>query len=185
MRRGFTIIELLAASALAALLTLAGFRVIASINRSNAAMAKQESIAPDTAVIIELLRRDLVHARYIKAARNTLSLAGHGGVSPADYSATHLPALIVYRVQRVGSRPWLVREQGSLVPGRPRAPWMELVWPGVATLEFQSLAPAETSAVAGIGIDRPPGFAAAPSRVRLVIRQPSGEPLLDEVIFTQ
>ncbi len=185
MRRGFTIIELLAASALAALLTLAGFRVIASINRSNAVMAKQESAAPDTAAVVELLRHDLLHARYIKTARNSLSLAGHGGVSPADYSPTHLPALIVYRVQRVGNHSWLVREQGSLVPGRPRAPWTELVWPGAATLDFQSLAPAETIAVAGIGIDRSPGFKAASSRARLVVRKPSGEPLLDEVIFTQ
>ncbi len=185
MRQGFTIIELLAASALAALLTLAGFRVIASINRSNAEMAKQESAAPDTAAVVELLRSDLVHARYIRTARNTLSLAGHGGLNPVDHSATHLPALIVYRVQRVGSRLWLVREQASLVRGRPRAPWRELVWPGVSMLEFQSLAPAEPIAVAGIGIDRPPGFTAAPPRVRIIVRKPSGEPLLDEVIFSQ
>lgn len=130
-RRGFTFVEVLATTALVGLLMLVGLRVIASLGRTRAEMARREAGPADASRAIEMIRRDLANARYVKADENRLSLAGYCGLETADFAPNHRPAAVVYSLQSAGGKRWLIREQTDLdEPGRP-GPWKELVFPDV------------------------------------------------------
>jgi hypothetical protein len=131
-RTAFTLVELLAATALAALLLAAGFGVIGSLGRTRAALARQNAARSYAAEAVDLLRWDLANARYMKATPDELTLTGYGGLDPETVAPRHRPVTVRYRVAAAGGRTWLVRDQTDLDVATNRNRSTALVCSGVA-----------------------------------------------------
>ncbi len=121
--RGFTLLELLMATALAAMLMVGVLAVVASIASPahEAAQTRGQGVrgigqvvsdAPPVDAWVALLREDLAHARSVKAQPDgSLVLAGYTGLAGAGRERSHRPAVVTYSVKRIEGRDWLVRRQ--------------------------------------------------------------------------
>jgi hypothetical protein len=143
MRRAFTILEMLAATALTALLMLAVFQVIGSIGRTRAALARQPETGFWRADLLDMLRRDLSNATAVRYEAGGVTLTGHGALNPATLAPTDEPVTVTYGIATIAGRSWLYRLQTPRA-GVARRPWRELVCADVT--EF-SVRPAATAAL--------------------------------------
>ena len=212
MRRGFTLIEILATTALAALLLLAGFRAIASLGRARAALAAQEARRTYAPEVVDLLRLDLSNARYMKARAGELTLTGYCGLDATTLEPTHRPATVRYHLARAGGRSWLLREQTDLDVSTNRNRWSTLVCPGVAAFDVTAK-PADNGPGTGgradpsqrdatpyrasrgdrtgwegpeVGLDRPFDQEDVPNRVRVTLQpEPPAAVAIDQWVYTR
>src|SRR2546421_455248 len=100
-RAGFTLMELLAANVLAALLMVAVFGVLGSLGRSEAATAAIDRARTDAAereAMVRLVERDLVNATRIKVSDDRVLIRGHGSLGRSTLAASDLPVTVEYRV---------------------------------------------------------------------------------------
>ncbi len=188
MKAGFTLIETLATTALAALLMLAGLKVIESVGRSRAALVRDdEAISP--AHLLEVLRRDLANSRFMKLDGAGLALTGYGSLDRGTLSPTHRRAQVVYAVKRAAGRSLLVREQRDLDGRTNRDRWSELVCRGVKRFAVEPVpSPAENGSATDArdddvdadergrgasapdrGLEQPSGAVPVPGRVRIIL----------------
>lgn len=206
----FTLVEALATMALASLLVLAGFRVIASVGRGRAAMIERDPVAGHAAAagVLELVRWDLSNARFVRAGEDELSLYGYNAFDAQTLAPVHRPVRVVYRIRRAGGRGWLVREQTNLDVSNNRNRWTQLVCPDVSTLQLHRVPspdprrggsartaplqsdPGDVANTGGgwegaeIGLTRPRWHEPLPERVRLVVRAAEGAKLsIDQVVY--
>jgi len=148
MRRGFTLVELLAATALSAVLMLAVLQVIGSLGRSRAPRAGQAM--PADADLVELLRHDLAQSTEIRYATSAFTLIGCADIAPGERVASHQPVTVTYSLMPLQGRSWLVRRQTARNTRSMDAPSIELVWPDVTGLEVRpSGTPVVATATAG------------------------------------
>lgn len=214
MRRGFTLIEILATTALAALLLLAGFKVIASFGRARTTLARQEAARSYVPEVADLLRLDLANARYMKARPNELTLTGYCGLDPDTLDPNHRPVTVRYHLAGTGGGGGrLVREQTDLDVPTNRNRWSALVCSGVTGFEVRAVKgerdgpvgrsadPRDDAPPAGvritrayrtgwdgpeIGLDQPFGQDDVPDRVRLtVLLRPPAAAVTDQWIYTR
>jgi prepilin-type N-terminal cleavage/methylation domain-containing protein len=139
--RGFTLVEMLVAVTISAVLIGGVLTVTAALSRDRRRMEARQSGAQSPAVA-EIVRRDLVGGIALigSPAPNGVELIAFGGVSPKTLAPTQRLVRIAYRLTRGGL---LIREQSYLDdPIRPDR-WSELVATGVKRLE---LAPISTDA---------------------------------------
>lgn len=127
MRRAFTTVELLAATALTAVLMVAVLHVIGSIGRNRAALMRQQGPDPAHAAVLDALRWDLTHARSARFAPGRLTLSGYGAADRDTLAPRHLPATVVYEAVTVAGRRWLVRRQAPRDALAGRGEWSELL----------------------------------------------------------
>ena len=132
MRRAFTILELLAATALAALLMLAVLHVIGSVGRTRAAMARWPETGMWRADLLDTLRRDLTGSTGIRYDPAGVTLTGHAAVDRDTLATSDEPVTVVYAVETIAGRSWLCRRQSSRAANGQRA-WKELLAPDVTT----------------------------------------------------
>lgn len=131
---GFTLVEMLLATALTAVLLVAVLRATVSIARTHRAISEK---AGDTARQIyggeawmvggrararaslhELVRDDLIHATQVRRTQRGVVIVGYTMLDPATRERTHMPCRVEYRVvrgEKPGDTPWLVRDQVLLV----------------------------------------------------------------------
>lgn len=128
----FTLIEMLVATLVAAVLIGSVLFMVAGIGRDRRTLTADED-RPRPERIVELLRRDLANATYLTSGLDgrTVTLLGHGGIDPNSLVPTGRLTRIIYRVtsDRQGSR--LYREQEYVDDPRGRQRWTELVATGV------------------------------------------------------
>src|SRR5260221_9614580 len=132
MRRAFTILELLAATALTALLMLAVFHVVATLGASRAALARQPDTGAVRADLLDTVRRDLAGATQVSFRTNGMTLTGHGSLDRSTLAARQEPVTVAYDLATLGGRSWLVRRQSSRGGLSNQAGWTELLRPDVA-----------------------------------------------------
>ncbi len=136
--RAFTLIELLAATALAGVLMVGVLGVITSLGRTKQQMRLLEDGAPTPHIerFLDLLRLDLTHGELTGHFRGQgpIEIAGHGGLDPRALTITHRPASIVYGVRELGGALWLVREQTLLDEPTNRRTTTALVLRGVSAV---------------------------------------------------
>jgi type II secretory pathway component PulJ len=166
-RNGFTLMELLAANVLAALLMVAVFGVLGSLGRSQAATAandRAQTHAAEREAMVRLIERDLVNATRVQPGVDHILIQGHGSLEQSTLVASDLPVTVEYRIREAGGRSWLVRAQQSRLTGG--SAWSELVCPDVEQIELQ---PAEERwpATSAAGAE---GWRRLPEHVRLAIR---------------
>jgi hypothetical protein len=106
--------------------------VVAGLGRDRKEMTKR--LAADVpAELTEILRWDLLAARTIQQRDGSIILTGYGSLDPKTLSpAAHRPVEVVYEVQQLGDRPWLIRRQQD--PGKPKTASAELVCAGVRAI---------------------------------------------------
>jgi hypothetical protein len=132
MRRAFTILELLAATALTALLMAAVLHVVGAIGASRAALARQSDAgAAWRADLFELLRRDMTNASKVTFRPDGMTLTGHGALDAGTREFRHEPVTVVYGLSMIDGRQWLVRRQSPRDGLSHAPPWAELVCPDV------------------------------------------------------
>jgi prepilin-type N-terminal cleavage/methylation domain-containing protein len=182
-RTAFTLIELLAASALAALLMLVLFQVIGSLGRTRAAMTHASRAAGPAPAsqsawktdLLDVLRWDLANASTIQLEANQLTLEGTAALDRRSLAVGQEPVTIVYAIERRGGRSCLVRRQSTRGMLRHNAEWSELVGADVTAFE---LAPVRAKSV----LNLPTASTRFPIRVR--IDGPAGL-LLDEMLVVR
>lgn len=108
----FTLIEMVASLALAAMLMVALLNVIVSTahaqNQLRSSGTHDRQVAD---LAIDLLRHDLMHARMIRSEPNELHLRARSGLDPATGEPTHRPVQIAYELITLNDQSWLVRTQ--------------------------------------------------------------------------
>ncbi len=177
--RGFTLVELLLATALSTLLLLGVTAVIASLGsaaqREGRGQQAAHAIGPAAVdAWVRLLREDMANASEVEVSGdNELTLIGHAALDPRSGERTHRPARVVYAVERIGARDWLVRRQHALDELNSRNVSRRLVLCGVAGFELDSRG-ADTVADEGTDARRPQASVstAAPGERQPAARRP-------------
>jgi prepilin-type N-terminal cleavage/methylation domain-containing protein len=136
-RFGFTLVEMMLATVLAALLMAGVLTVVSGLSRDQRRMrAKLADERPGLAV--ELIRRDLGNAMAMirSADGNGIVLVGHCGIDRGTLSASGRLAKVTYRMRGRGAGAALVREQEYLDDEVRRERWGEVVLAGVRGFEM-------------------------------------------------
>jgi prepilin-type N-terminal cleavage/methylation domain-containing protein len=127
-RPAFTLVEMMLATVLAALL-MAGLLTVASgLSRDQRRMQARTAGERPT-IPIELLRKDLAGATAMLASADhgTIVLIGHNGLDPKTLSPTGRLAQVTYRLTGQRGAKSLVREQRLLDDVIGPRPWSEIV----------------------------------------------------------
>lgn len=133
-RAGFTLVELLLASAIAVMLMGAVMVSIGTIASDRKRLAETESVAQVSShYVVGFLRRDLIVAQRMwkPTAKHGLILTGYGGLNPKTLE----PDGRLVRVEYVVKDSTLVRRQWYL-DGKPEF-WAEIVSRDVARVEVE------------------------------------------------
>ena len=133
-RRGFTMLELLLASALAVVLTAAVLAVAAGLSRDTQRMARRAAELPAGAA--ELIRWDLVHAAKVMQDEGALTLIGNGELDARRLRPAGGLVRVTYKIE--SNR--LLREQVALDQPLEPGAWRELVAGGIDSLRVDGLA---------------------------------------------
>jgi len=134
-RRGFTLIEMLVATVVAAVLTAGVLLVVSGMSRDRALLASTETTASPER-IVEVLRRDIANAQAMASSRmgDSLLLIGNGGIDPVTLAGDGRMVRVTYRVVRSGTQSQLLREQRYLDDRTNPRPWRDLVARDVESL---------------------------------------------------
>lgn len=115
--RAFTLIELLAATALSVVLMVAVLTVIAGLSKDmprSATPTEQPHSAIEVDDVVGLLREDFEQARYIEVAPKRLKLMSYGFLDVERRRWQHRPVEVTYALEQIGQTSWLVRQQRRL-----------------------------------------------------------------------
>jgi hypothetical protein len=141
MRTAFTLIEQLAAVALASAFMLAGFAVLGRLShRATPQPSGDEARALRHAA--DLIAWDLSEAARLHSTDSGLNISGFGSLDAA-MNPTHRPVRIEYKVEHVGSAWRLVRRQTSLDVMSNRGSRTDWVADGIARIELTPLSPVD------------------------------------------
>lgn len=136
--RGFTLVELVAATALSAILTLAVLKVVASVGRD--ARVSINAPADGSEDLAALIRWDVVNARGFSSTENRLELEGYGTLASLedDRSTFGSRGTVTYELAPLGGRTWLIRRETRLRPsGMGTIPSTELVYADLVKFEVR------------------------------------------------
>ena len=131
-RAGFTLVEMMLATVLAAMLIGGVMTVASGLSRDRRRMDEKMSVQRPT-VLVELLRKDFVNSSAViwSSDGDTIVMVGHGGLDAKLLTPTGRLSLITYRMTGRGPAASLIREQRYLDdPVRPGI-WREVVSVGV------------------------------------------------------
>lgn len=141
-RPGFTLVELLLATTLSTLLLIGVMAVVTGLS-SSAGFERSVGAtghATDPAVVdswLRLLREDFENARRIELLSDTeLEVVGYAALDPQSGERTHRPVRVVYAIERVGGRDWVVRRQTALDVLTNKATTGALVCGGLSRFNF-------------------------------------------------
>jgi prepilin-type N-terminal cleavage/methylation domain-containing protein len=112
--RGFTLVELLAATVLAALLMAALLGVLKAVTRSEKSVLQPALPEAWQSRLAGQLQWDLTNSRTFVTTPNGFELRGFAGRDFESGAALHCPSSIQYVVRTIGSKPSLVRLEAHL-----------------------------------------------------------------------
>jgi hypothetical protein len=171
-----TVIELLAAATLAALLLMTVSATIGSLSTQRRALLRDGVPQPWRQQLLGQLYWDLANARWMESRPDQLVLVGYGGRDVASGFPTQRPCRVVYRVQQVGSRTQLVRDETNLESQSRSDARTELACVGVTRLDARLLDES--------GDIQPDGPIAVQGRIHVVLEGAGqASPLIDQVYF--
>src|SRR5258706_4588958 len=115
---GFTLVEMIAAASLAAILCLGVMTVVASLGRTHRNFDRTAAAHTWHRELEEVLGRDLRCAQRIQSGEDRLALDTYAYIDPRTRQTRSLLVHVVYRLCAAGTRNLLLREQ-SRVDGDP------------------------------------------------------------------
>jgi len=173
MRRAFTILEMLAATALTVLLMAAVLVVIGTLGPSRAALDRQAQGGAWRADLLEMLRYDLSNATSVSFRSDGMTLSGHGALDRNTLVRRHEPVTVNYELANIHGRNWLVRSQAWREGWSSEPRWSELLCPDVSGFMVR---PASVSDVPQAGISRQQNaYQSVPSVVSVVLNGTDGQ----------
>lgn len=138
MTRGFTLLEVVAASAMAAMLMMVVMTVGVSIKRSEKRLGERAAQVPKHRDLRAMLEHDLVHAQAVQVLEDgAILIDGYGGLDRQTLDPTHRPTTVTYRVYELAGKPTLLREQVELDVASTDDGYVELVQTGVEKIELE------------------------------------------------
>ena len=146
---GFTAIEMIATTALAAILMIGLLSITSSISRSQARLDDHKPRRSVRDQLTHLLRWDLTHARAVRVKETSrLQLLSYNDIDRQGGEASHQPVRIEYRLKQNEPRSVLVRRQR---PGNASKPWqVDALLPDVKRVRFsRRTGDAQTAAASG------------------------------------
>lgn len=111
---GFTIIELLVALTLAAMLVLTVVGVVGRLAASQRIVTDADDEPTWLTALQDQLRTDFANARRFDLKPDELTIWGHGGRRYPDARITLRPAVIRYAIVTEQERGWMMREERLL-----------------------------------------------------------------------
>ncbi len=139
-RSGFTLVEMVVATVLAALLMGGVLLMTGAIARDRNRVGRAESNGPLHSTLIDVLRFDLTNAMTMSPAPDgkLVVLVGHGGLDPQSLKATGRLSRVSYEIRGAGRDAALFRRQEFLDdPARPQ-PFTELMADNVQAIGIAS-----------------------------------------------
>ncbi|MDZ4853061.1 MAG: prepilin-type N-terminal cleavage/methylation domain-containing protein [Pirellulaceae bacterium] len=131
-RRAFTLIEVMLACVLAAMLSVVMLQVMRTTLLESRRIAQSREVASETWLLREQLARDLSNARGYQVGANSLNLAGFMSRDPITGLNTQQMALVSYQIVPRGSRSVLQRTETSY--GLKPQSFTEVVWDGAGSI---------------------------------------------------
>lgn len=159
MRRqaGFTLIEIVVALAISAMLAIAAMGVVAGLARSERAQGRSRSRESLEAGMRGLLARDIRQADQYRTTQDGIELHTWQALDPATLDGLHLESVVGYKVAETSRHMWLVREQKSEIGGN----LTELVCRGVTAVRLDASVTDNTTLLPAASGKAPPAAAAA------------------------
>jgi hypothetical protein len=105
------LVELLAATAIIAMLTTASLAVVTAVMRSHRAQQDKEHLRPLLADVRRLVEMDLLHARRYQRLRDGFAVETRSALAPVTLAHKHWPAEVIYTVETIDDQRWLIRTQ--------------------------------------------------------------------------
>ena len=163
MRRAFTLLELLAATALSALLMVAVLHVLGTLSRDRRTMSARPGPQVWRADLLDTFRRDLSGSAGMRYGNNALILTGQAALDRRTLAPRDEPVTVSYGLTLLHGRTWLTRRQESRNARSNAGPWIELLCPDVVAF---SVRPVDAEPSAGRTLGRTCGRSASRSGVR-------------------
>lgn len=138
-RPGMTVIELLVATSLAAMLSVVALGLLRTLTEQEQALRAETTEQSWHASLTEQIRWDLVNGERLKTASRETRIWGHAARDFGTGIVTHRPSEVIYRVRNMGGRNWLTRTEIHLDSRTSHSSRTELLCADVARLEVQSL----------------------------------------------
>ncbi len=162
-RKALTLVELMAALAIASMLMVAAMRATVGISRSQRLIHRQTDPAVRTG-IEDLLRVDLLHAQRYRRTSEGFEMQTTASLNPRTYELEHIRSTVTYEVKRIATRSVLVRRQEPEATGKG---FSELVCLSVRGITVKAEGSSEgrlglwkpipQAAIVTIGFERPGG----------------------------
>lgn len=107
---GLTLVEMVVALAIAAVLLAGTLTVTARLPRSQGRLHQRTERSSVTEALSRLLNLDVLQADQVRLLPNRVELRTHATLSPAG-EVRHVPGFVAYSLRDVSGRTWLVRRQ--------------------------------------------------------------------------
>jgi len=142
---GFTLIESLAATVLAAIMMAAVMSVVSGIVHSDKAVHDNTHDADWRRRVIQVIKRDLQHAEEVQTLDDRVILTGYASLDRKTLKPTHRPAIVTYAINQHAGQSWLIRTQTDTESRSLHNAWGQVMCSGV--LGISVLTEAEVGAV--------------------------------------
>ncbi len=130
---GFTLIEALAATALAAIMMVAVTSVVSALARHDT-LTDTDPHTDWRRQLTRVIQRDLQHAQQYHSQDNKLTLTGPVSLDAGTLKPTHHPAIVTYQINEYAGQSWLLRTQTDPDSRALNNAWTQLVCRGVRGL---------------------------------------------------
>jgi len=176
-RRGMTLVEVLAALGLSAVLLVSALGAISAIARSNRVSITQGNSAGATDhtidTITQVVWQDLENARACKRNGETIEITGACGISPNTLELTHHEVIVRYAVKPYGKLSVLEREQLDADDTNGR--WTAILSTCVSSISLRPVATGTGPAHASSGD-------ALPAQICLIINTSGGHAAFEKTL---
>jgi len=135
---GFTLIEALAATALAAIMMTAVMSVVSAMARSDRANGTSPELIDWRSQVIDVISRDLRHADTYQSDVDGITLSGHVALDKHTLKPAHRPAVVNYVIEEYADQKWLLRTQTDPDDRSLRNSWTQAVCSGVLSVSIAS-----------------------------------------------
>ncbi len=112
--RAFTVVELLIATALSAMLVVSIMGLLGTMKLQCRQLVKRTPVRPWQPLLADRIRRDLANARRLTVMRDQFVLVGYMGTRGRDHFSTLRAAEVTYRVARTANISCLLRDERPL-----------------------------------------------------------------------
>ena len=182
-QRGFTLVELLAAILLTTLLTTSLMGVIRAMNQQRKLTMGEHPLEGWKLQLRQRLLSDLSNTRRLGVTDGRLTLLGYASRDAEAGVATHRPCEVVYRLESLAGRTWLIREESPLGTQSPTRANSELAAYGITSIRVTRMEDDGTEADIVLNQAQRGDLMAIPSRLRCSLLAENGTPVIEAVFF--